>query len=139
MIASADHPSEGADAPPTLLVIEDETLIRLDLSDHLRIEGFRVIEAASPKEAMAVLQSGAKIDLVLSDIHMPGRDDGISLLRWIGETFPTLPIVAASGVASSLEMARSVTPTIVETVEKPFHTASLPARIRKYLDGSGRA
>ena len=42
MIASADHPDDGAATPLTLLVIEDETLIRLDLSDHLRIEGRRV-------------------------------------------------------------------------------------------------
>ena len=136
MMVSADHPHDNIATPPTLLVIEDETLIRLDLSDHLRIEGFRVVEAASPKEARAVLDSGAKIDLVLSDIHMPGRDDGIELLRWIGETFPELPIVAASGVPSSLEMARSAAPSIIETVEKPYHAASLAARIRTHLEAA---
>lgn len=133
MIANADRLGDDAAALPTLLVVEDETLIRLDLSDHLRIEGFRVIEAASPKEARAVLESGTPINLVLSDIHMPAREDGIALLGWIGEAFPDLPIVAASGVPSSLDMARGVAPTIIETVEKPYHAATLAARIRTHL------
>ncbi len=137
MMVATPNPDSSEHEKPVLLVVEDETLIRMDLADHLRIEGFKVMEAASPREARAALSAGVHIDLVLSDIHMPGRDDGLSLLRWISETFPKLPIVAASGVPASLAMARGVAPTVVETVEKPYHARTLAGHIREHLSAGG--
>ena len=67
------------DAKKTVLVVEDEVLIRLYLSEEIRAAGFTVIEAASADEAFEVLKSRNDIDLVLTDIRMPGTMDGRQL------------------------------------------------------------
>ena len=69
----------GPDAKKTVLVVEDEVLIRLYLSEEIRAAGFTVIEAASADEAFEVLKSRNDIDLVLTDIRMPGTMDGLQL------------------------------------------------------------
>src|SRR5437016_9555126 len=57
---------------PTILVVEDEVLIRLMISEYLREFGYRVVEARTGAEARRVLQSSQPVDLVFSDIRMPG-------------------------------------------------------------------
>ena len=60
----------------TILVVEDEILIRMDLADYLRECGYHVIEASNADEAMAVLQSGREVGVALADVQMPGSMDG---------------------------------------------------------------
>ena len=70
----------------TVLIVEDEVLIRLVISEYLRDCGYRVIEAANADEALVVLkQEELVIDIVLSDVEMPGSMDGFGLARWIRE------------------------------------------------------
>lgn len=82
---------------PCVLVVEDELLIRTMVSDALRDAGFAVIEAIDADEAMRVLQSGVAINLVFSDVRMPGSLDGLALLKNCNELFPDLPVVMTSG------------------------------------------
>lgn len=133
MNASADNRSLATQTAPTLLVVEDEPLIRMDLADSLRIQGFSVIEASGPAEAKEVLTSGAPIACVLTDIHMPHRDDGIGLLRWLAESRPDLPVFVASGVPDSLELARKQSDAIVAAFDKPYHPDSIAAEVRALL------
>jgi CheY-like chemotaxis protein len=68
------------DAVADVLVVEDEVLIRLVIADYLRECGYRVHEAANAAEAVAVLESGTvAIDIVFSDVLMPGDMDGFGL------------------------------------------------------------
>ena len=72
------------DGPETILVVEDEVLVRMVICEYLRDCGYRVIEAAGADEAMLVLQQDdLAIDAVLSDVEMPGSMDGFGLARWI--------------------------------------------------------
>ncbi|HWO73418.1 MAG TPA: response regulator, partial [Dehalococcoidia bacterium] len=65
--------ARGSDLPKTVLVVEDEVLIRWVIAEHLRDCGYRVIEAGSGDEAIDVLRrTGLTIDVVLSDVRMPG-------------------------------------------------------------------
>lgn len=79
-----------------ILVVEDELLIRMALSDGLREAGYQVIEACSGDEAMEVLNS-IHPDLVISDVRMPGSLDGIALLANVRRRFSTLPVIIVSG------------------------------------------
>lgn len=81
----------------TVLVAEDEVLIRMIVSDGLRDAGFSVIEAMNGDEAVEILNSGAPVDLVFSDVRMPGSLDGLGLLAFVRRTFPDLPVVITSG------------------------------------------
>jgi CheY-like chemotaxis protein len=81
----------------TILVVEDEILVRLMIAEELRGQDYNVLEAASADEACSVLQSGVKIDLVLTDIRMPGSIDGAGLVHLIRVERPALKVVLASG------------------------------------------
>ena len=79
-----------------ILVVEDELLIRLALSDGLRDAGYQVIEACGAEEALAILDS-VRPDLVISDVQMPGPLDGLGLLAIVRREFATLPVIIVSG------------------------------------------
>jgi CheY-like chemotaxis protein len=80
-----------------ILIVEDELLIRMIVSDGLRDVGYNVIEAINGDEAVEILSSGAAVDLVFSDVRMPGSLDGLGLLGFIRTAFPGLPVVITSG------------------------------------------
>jgi DNA-binding NtrC family response regulator len=87
------------------LIVEDEVLIRLDVADYLRECGYRVIEAGNASEAMAVHQSGRCIDLVFSDVQLPGSTDGFALSHWVKTHQPEVKVILTSGVARSAQVA----------------------------------
>jgi CheY-like chemotaxis protein len=81
----------------TVLVVEDEALIRVAACDELRDRGYGVIEAVSAEEALSVLRSPVEVDLVLTDLKMPGAMDGAALVKRIRAEFPLLKVVMVSG------------------------------------------
>jgi DNA-binding NtrC family response regulator len=99
---------------PAVLIAEDEILIRFALSDCLAGRGFRVFEASCATEAINVLEREPEIELVFTDIRMPGPMNGIDLANWIHAHRPGLPIVLTSGDARKAEVAAKMTP------EEPF-------------------
>ncbi len=81
----------------TVLIVDDEPAIRGFLYDYLSESGFRPLTVASGDEAARLLESGAAIDLVFSDVKMPGHLDGYDLARWVMNHRPGLPVLLASG------------------------------------------
>jgi CheY-like chemotaxis protein len=69
--------------PLTVLVIEDEVLVRMVIADYLRECGFRVVEASTADEGMRVLKTNERVDIVFSDVQMPGSLDGFELAQWL--------------------------------------------------------
>ena len=85
-------------APKVVLVVEDEPIIRLALCTHLEEKGFEVREATCAADAIVILQEpGCPINLVFSDVRMPGEMDGLALSRWVFENRPNIPVILASG------------------------------------------
>ena len=80
----------------TVLIVEDEFLIRMVLADTLANEGFDVIEAANVLEAVGVLGQ-RKIDAVVTDVDMPGGLSGLDLAKMISTTHRDVPVIIASG------------------------------------------
>jgi CheY-like chemotaxis protein len=116
----------------TLLLVEDEVLIRMAISQYLRECGYRVIEAANADEALKVLQSENSIDLVLSDVEMPGSLDGFGLAQWIRKNKEGLEII----LAGSPERAAKTAGELCEngpTLNKPYEPQILLEAIRKQL------
>jgi len=114
---------------PTVLIVEDELFPRIDLSDALREAGFRVLEAVSGDEAERILQTHEDIDLVLTDVQMPGSLDGIALARRVIEQRPTTKVIVMSGQRRAL----AETPHVFAALDKPFHPAAAIAQIRRAL------
>jgi two-component system, response regulator PdtaR len=83
-------------ASHSLLLVEDEVFARLAMADDLMNAGFQVIQAATADEALKLLQSSAKIDLVLTDIFMPGTLNGCDLADLIHANWPTIKVIIVS-------------------------------------------
>lgn len=80
----------------TVLIVEDEFLIRMVLADTLADEGYDVVEAGCVLEAVAIL-SQRRIDAIITDVDLPGGLSGLDLVRMISSTYTNLPIIIASG------------------------------------------
>lgn len=80
-----------------LLVVEDEIFIRMFVCDMLRDAGYDVVEAVNGDEAVDLLRAGVRVDLVLSDVRMPGATDGLALLAFIRQNLADLPVIITSG------------------------------------------
>jgi CheY-like chemotaxis protein len=94
---------------PTLLVVEGEVLIRLVIAEYLRRCGFKVVEAVNAAEAVRVLQSPRmQIDLVFSDLAMPGKLDGFGLAKWVRQHKPGLQVVLVSSDKKRAETAKNL-------------------------------
>jgi CheY-like chemotaxis protein len=85
----------------TILLVEDEVLIRTILAEEIRSQSVTVIEASTADEAWAYLTAGGQADLVFSDIHMPGSMDGLELARRIKADFPDIKVIITSGNAGT--------------------------------------
>jgi|HubBroStandDraft_2_1064218.scaffolds.fasta_scaffold388985_2 CheY-like chemotaxis protein len=98
-MAAADLDAPGVAKSPVVLIVEDEVLIRMLLSDVLRQAGYQVVEAANADEALAVLTSSPDPDILVTDVRMPGKVDGFALAAFVRRTKPDLKVIITSGHA----------------------------------------
>lgn len=116
----------------TILVVEDEILIRLVIADYLRGCGYKVYEASSGDEAMILLQQDdPKIDLVFTDTEMPGRIDGFALARWLREQRPEVEVILVGSPAKAADTAAGLCED--GPLPKPYHPQMVIDRIRRLL------
>ena len=83
--------------PRRAMVVDDEDLVRSLLAEVLADEGFEVIEAGCGDEALALLDQVAPLDLLVTDVHMPGGADGYEVARQARARCAGLPIVVTTG------------------------------------------
>jgi PAS domain S-box-containing protein len=116
----------------TILVAEDEELVRRPVVRVLEGAGYRTLAASSGIEAIRILRDHPQVALVLLDVVMPemGGPDAWERMR---ELRPDLRVIFASGYAD--ERYRSRLPPDADVLEKPFHTEELLSRVRRRLDG----
>jgi YesN/AraC family two-component response regulator len=81
----------------SVLIVEDEALIRMDIADQLERDGFVVFEAANATQAIAVLNSQPSVRIMFTDIDMPGSMDGLELAAAVRDRFPPVEIIVTSG------------------------------------------
>ena len=124
-----DEGGAGAQDAPVILLVEDEIFIRLATADWLRDAGFEVIEAADGAEALSVVHSGKSVDLLATDITMPGAPDGIGLARVVRELCPDLPILIISSLLP--EPASAVADKFVQ---KPYGPAELVNTVKEMVE-----
>jgi CheY-like chemotaxis protein len=113
----------------TVLIVEDDFLIRMTLAEALADEGFSVAEAASGDEALAMLQDDGSIDLLMTDIQLPGQLDGFALVRAARIRRPDLPVVFMTGRPD----ARTAHPTNPRDlfIAKPYLPSEICAAARR--------
>ena len=127
----------NASAQDTVLVVEDEVFIRMVISDYLRSCGYKVIEAASADEALTVLQHlEVNVDVVFSDIEMPGSMDGFALSTWTRANRPGLEVILAGSVPRAAKAAAKLCDS--GPVPKPYEPQAVVDRIRRLIGARAR-
>ena len=109
---------------PRVLLVEDEFLIRMVLTETLMESGLDVTEAASGDEAVGLLDGQHRFDLVLTDVHMPGRLNGVDVARRARTLWPTVPVVFVTGRPDTLDAFGPPGPQD-RTVLKPYRPSDV--------------
>jgi DNA-binding NtrC family response regulator len=116
----------------TILVVEDDVLVRMPISQYLRDCGYKVIEAANGEEAMTVLShKETVINVVFTDIEMPGAVDGFGLAKWVREHRPGLDVLMAGTLPRTVQQAKELCEE--GPVPKPYDAQVVHNYIRKLL------
>lgn len=118
----------------TILCVEDDAIVRDFVTQQLQSLGYETISASNPTEALAVVRGGASIDLLFTDIVMPGTMDGWKLAEFVGQMRPDIRIVFTSGY-SSFSAQRTQSDAGILLLEKPYRLSGLAKILRQALDG----
>jgi CheY-like chemotaxis protein len=125
---------EAAGHGETVLVVEDDALVRTALAETLRDLRYRVVEAADADAALAVLDAGTRVAAVLTDLTMPGSMDGLGLAAAARSRLPAVPVILISGHLAASQ-GKSLPPG-VEFVQKPHTGGAITVALRRALGGA---
>lgn len=113
----------------TIMVVEDNVELRFLVSEVLRAEGFRVIEASTVDEALAFLRTPNEVvALVFSDIVMPGKMDGVAFAELLQREYPGVCIILTSG-----KVAPEAVPPNIRMIKKPYFLARVVSEVKQAL------
>jgi len=125
--------TDGVATAETVLVVEDDVLVRLVIAGYLRDCGYRVLEAASGEEALRLLQrDDARVDVVLTDVEMPGQMDGFALAQWVRRERPHVEVVMAGTPARAAGAAGELCAQ-GPAQTRPLAPGAVLSRIRRLL------
>ena len=105
-----------------VLVVEDELLVRMDAVNVVLEAGYEVEEAAGADEAIRILTSRDDVELVFTDVQMPGTMDGCELARYIELRWPRIGIIVTSGVV--IPETRTL-PLNAGFLSKPYNSGAI--------------
>lgn len=124
----------------TVLVVEDNPDVREVTLERIEGLGYVVLEAASAPEAIKVLEANPDVQLVLTDVVMPGGMSGFELAQWIGENRPGVAVVCTSGFAEGASGQQGMGhPPACAMLHKPYGRAELSKVLTAALAGKERA
>jgi len=132
-----DAGEERLDGHETILVAEDDDAIRGLLEGWLHKRGYRVIVASNPAQARTAMAGDIAVDLVVSDVIMPGGS-GPALVRELQQQRPALPALYISGYAHATLTTEGHLPPGTNFLEKPFTESELLRRVRSVLAGKAK-
>jgi PAS domain S-box-containing protein len=141
-----EEPLEGGEreAPPlplelrsgteTVLLVEDETEVRRLVERLLRMNGYAVIAAASPAEALVAAKTAGRIDLLVTDVIMPGMN-GRQMASALAAERPRMRVLYMSGYTDAAIAQQGILPPGTAFLSKPFTPDVLARKVREVLDG----
>jgi CheY-like chemotaxis protein len=118
--------------PYSVLVVENEPLLRMDMVDFLEEAGYVVWEAEDSPEAIDLLIHHSEIRLVLTDVDMPGGMDGIKLAAYVRDRWPPLKIIIVSGYR---RVSEEEIPAETRFFAKPYDPRRIVKTVEALLDG----
>ncbi|MCK4605853.1 MAG: response regulator [candidate division Zixibacteria bacterium] len=116
---------------PSILVVDDELLIRDLLYDFFNGQGWQITVAENGEKALEVLRE-KKVDLVLTDLRMPEMD-GMALTSRVRESYPDMPVVIMTGYPSVESAVAALRSKVADYVTKPFNINELYKTVESHL------
>ena len=118
----------------TVLVIDDEALLRMLVVDVLEENGYRPLEAVDGPSGLRILQSDARIDLLITDVGLPGGMNGRQVAEAARKTRPDLKVLFITGYAENALIGHGHLEPGMQVLTKPFPVATLGHRIRDLME-----
>ena len=116
---------------PHVLLVEDEFLIRLTLSEALQDAGFVVSEAETGEQALALLRDGADVGVLLTDIQLPGKMSGLELAQAARHSRPSLRVIYVTGRPDTVAGAKASSQEALIT--KPYLPSEVISTVRRLV------
>jgi CheY-like chemotaxis protein len=129
-VRAAEHAATGE----TVLVVEDEPVVRGVIVEMLGEQGYRTLQAVDGPSGLSILRSHERIDLLVTDVGLPGMN-GRQLADQARETRPDLKVLFITGYAESVAISDGFLQPGMEMVTKPFDLDNLSRRIRGMVSG----
>jgi len=117
--------------PATVLVVEDDAMIRIETIGAIQDEGYLVLSADDADQALGALEAHPEVDVLFTDIRMPGSMDGLALANWVRRRHPQMEIVIASG---NLQPAADRMPERAKFLAKPYSALQIGDILRAMID-----
>ncbi len=114
--------------PKTVMVLEPDVIVRAEISEFLRQCGFVVIEGVDAADLRMALDSGAAIDVVLTEVQLNGSVSGFELAQQVRQTRPEIAVILVSNADNVVERAADLCGR--GPVRKPYHSDEILRRIR---------
>jgi CheY-like chemotaxis protein len=135
--ADAPHPAAGPEAGDgeTVLVIDDEPTVRMLIVEVLEEHGYAAIEAGDGPSGLRILESDMRIDLLITDVGLPGGLNGRQVADAARRSRPALKVLFITGYAENAAVGNGHLDPGMEVITKPFVMADLSAKIRELIDG----
>jgi PAS domain S-box-containing protein len=118
----------------TILLVEDEEAVRSFAARALRMRGYNVLEAGGGDEALEIVQGGAEIHLIITDVVMPNMD-GPTMVKHVKQIKPEIPVIFMSGYAEEA-FRRDEGAGDIHFLPKPFGLKQLAAKVKDVLSGT---
>ena len=134
---SGDEPArrsepKAASAGDTVLLVEDEGEVRVIAAEYLRDLGYTVLEVANGSEALRLLRSGTRVDVLVTDVGLPGELNGRQVADAARECRPGLPVLFITGYADGA-LDSQLAPGM-QVIGKPFALDALASRVKAMLE-----
>lgn len=132
--ASGVQGAPGMGDGETVLVIDDEAIVRMLIVDVLEEGGYAALEAADGPGGLGILQSDARIDLLVTDVGLPGGMNGRQVADAARQLRPGLKVLFVTGYAENAVVGDGRLEAGMEVITKPFSTTALAQKIRELID-----
>jgi DNA-binding NtrC family response regulator len=117
-------------ASRAVLIVDDEEATRVILTQHVARAGFRAIAVADPAAALEALRNDSAVVLVLSDVRMPSKIDGLEFIRAVRQRWPELPLAAVTGFPDDLAELHGAAECPALVILKPIRRSQIEEALR---------
>jgi CheY-like chemotaxis protein len=115
---------------PSVLVVDDDPLVRMHVVDIVEDAGFDAIAARNADEAIGILEERSDVTLLFTDVHMPGSMDGLRLAHAVRDRWPPIKIIVVSG---RMTVTQNKLPTNSRFFSKPFHSERMIEELKAFV------